>query len=441
MSRIPSQDFSPRNLGWMRRWRSQDHLLPKKATYPKDDREWTDLLTSVCADIASDQFKFDRLRSLVLRKKATLTTKSLEETLVFRKLNDNIRRAYGFSQPNRDQLVRTARQALEETTPKTVLRLDISKCFESINRKKLLSKLREDGLVSFQSLALLEQAFNASRRLAPPLTRFGLPRGIIVSTSLAEVYLREIDHKIRSIPGVYLMLRYVDDLLIFSTTSADDVMTGVAHVLREHGLKHNPKKFDKATVDCSCAQNCCHGQNCPCKDVCKCLEQNAQAMESIEFLGYKFVFSKHNTTKRDKSNRVFCLLSEKKIKKIKSRLHYAFKAHHNKPDLPLLSKRVAFLSSNTAVKRIPGQKPLLSGLSYTHSQYAEPDDLNLFPSNQIGEIDRFLRTNLRRLAIADPSVKLAAVWTTSFQSAFTKRRRVRLNASELVEINRCWANA
>lgn len=440
MSRTPSQDFSPRNLGWMRRWRSQDHLQPKTGSYPNGASEWDVLLTSISNAIASDSFKFERLRSLVLRNKATLTTKSLEETLVLRKINDNIRRAYGLSQPNRDQLVRTARQALEETTPKTVIRIDISKCFESINRKKLLSKLREDGLVSFESIALLEQLFNSSRRLSPAISRFGLPRGIIVSTSLAEIYLREIDHQIRSISGVYLMLRYVDDLLIFSTTRPQDVLAEVTTVLRQYGLTSNPKKLDTATVECRCTTTCDHGQNCPCKSGCKCYETNKQAFSSIEFLGYRFAFSPHNASKKGKANQVFCLLSEKKIKRIKSRMHHAFRAHRAKPDIDLLGNRLAFLSSNIAVKRIPGQAPLLSGLSYSHSQYNEPDDPTIFPTGRISELDRFMRTHLRRIAGVDPSIMLAPVWTISFESAFSKRRRVRLSAAELIEIGRCWAN-
>lgn len=423
----------------MRRWRSQDHLVPVGGTYPSNDTEWDALLSGLSANIASDSFRFERLRSLVLRNKATLTTKSLEETLVLRKINDNVRRAYGLSQANRDQLIRTARQALEETTPKSVVRIDISKCFESINRKRLLTKLREDGIVSFQSLDLLEQVFNSSRRLSPPISRVGLPRGIIVSTSLAEIYLREIDHEIRAIDGVYLMLRYVDDLLIFSTTPADNVIKDALQILNNHGLRHNPTKLDKATVECTCALQCNHGQACPCKTNCKCLDSNPNSVTSIEFLGYKLIFFKHNA-KRDKINQVFCLLSEKKINKIKSRIHHAFKAHRIRPDAMLLGKRISFLSSNIAIKRIPGQKPLLSGLSYTHSQYNEPPDPKFFPPNRIDELDRFLRTHLRKACAIDSSLMYAPVWTLSFKSAFHKRRRVRLTAAEMMEINRCWAN-
>lgn len=441
MKRRPTQDFSTRNVGWMRRWRSQDHLSAKTGTYPSDENEWSTVLNSIRDQIEQDEFKFNRLKSRVLRKKATLTTKSLEETLVLRKINDNIRRAYSLSQPNRDELIRTAKQALQETTPKSIVRIDISKCYESINRKKLMQKLQQDSLVSHESLALLRQLLDASRKLSPTIDAAGLPRGVIVSTSLAEIRLREIDYEIRGLEGVYLLLRYVDDLLVFSTSPPEAIISGVQQLLTRHGLKYNPTKLEAVRVDCTCEVACEHQQSCPCKDQCKCFESKATARKSIEFLGYKFVFPSFNNSKKDKSNKVLCLLSDKKIAKVKTRMHYAFKAFAANPDADLLLRRISFLSSNCAVRRTPGQKPLLSGLSFTHSQYTPSDDKTVFAANQICELDRFLRVRLRKATALVPTLPTNLVWKISFESSFINIRRIKFTPSEIVEINRCWANA
>src|SRR5690606_26462991 len=129
--------------------------------------EWEDLLKEIEASIAQDQFSFAGLRWHSVRRKLALSTNLLEDTLVVRKINDNLRRAYGLRQSNRTSLIRTAKQALRESTPKTIVRIALRQCFESICRNSLLREIGSDARLSTQTTALLDAIFqHAGRKLS-----------------------------------------------------------------------------------------------------------------------------------------------------------------------------------------------------------------------------------------------------------------------------------
>lgn len=97
-----------------------------------------------------------------------------------RKINENIRRAYRIKQANRLDTIRQVQQALRETTPKHVIRLDIKSFYESVPRRVLLNRLRADRLVSTRTLDLLTRLL----KLVSHLGTSGLPRGLQVSATL-----------------------------------------------------------------------------------------------------------------------------------------------------------------------------------------------------------------------------------------------------------------
>ncbi len=276
-------------------------------------------------EINSGQFIFSQLAWHAIGKHAVLSTKSLEETLVIRKMSNNIRRAYSMREANRNELIRTAKQALKEPTPKTIIRLDLKSCFENIRLNELLKELISDSLVSTETISLIEQLFLTAYKKANHNTRGGIPRGLILSSTLAELALRKLDKALRSLNGVYLMLRYVDDILIFTTEPKDSAEKSVRETIRAHNFKINEEKFKNQVVSKGGAV--------------------ATHLISLDFLGYKFIFPDHNSS-RGGDNNVSCTFSDKKISRIKTRIWTSIHAFTLDRDAVLLADRIKYLADN-----------------------------------------------------------------------------------------------
>lgn len=433
----PSQAFTAQQLGWMRRWHSQAHLRTKSATRPNSAKEWEDLLNEIEASIAKDQFSFAGLRWHSVRRKLALSTNLLEDTLVVRKINDNLRRAYGLRQPNRTSLIRTAKQALRESTPKTILRIDLRQCFESICRNGLLRQIGSDARLSTQTTALLDAIFkHASRKLSGSMPT-GIPRGLTISTSLAEIKLRSLDRELRVLTGSYLYLRYVDDILIFSTSSESQALQAAREVIARHGFKVNERKTSTIRVGCGCELSCMHGADCLCANKCNCLSESTPLQE-LEYLGYKLLFHKHNKKKEDSINDVFCVLSDRKSKRVKTRVIQSCYDCRSTLDWDLLEDRILYLMANQRVAVSPGKRGLFNGLAYTHAEYYAPPSFT--GSGSLRELDNFYRAQLRKLLKvtgANPA-NLKRLEALTFASGFAHRRRTKFPGKRVKQIQACW---
>lgn len=147
----PTQDFTAQNLFWMKGRKVPDSI---KKNAPKSKDEWLKLSSEVEDAIAHGTFQFTGVFPSVASGKPALSTSSAADALVLRKINDNIRRAYGIRQAQRSQAVKLALIALAEWTPKGVVSLDLKSCFENITPRKVVEKLRKDAKVSTQTIHL-----------------------------------------------------------------------------------------------------------------------------------------------------------------------------------------------------------------------------------------------------------------------------------------------
>ena len=80
----------------------------------------------------------------------------LAQKLIIRKLNDNIKRLYKDEQSNRRVIIKQVKALLEEEIPMWILKTDVEKFYESIDRNRLLAKLKNDSMLSYHSIFLLE---------------------------------------------------------------------------------------------------------------------------------------------------------------------------------------------------------------------------------------------------------------------------------------------
>jgi len=208
------QTFSARNF-----LRLTTRLDPKKYKLGRNREDYLVSLEKVSAAVLSDDFKFSSFSVSRRAGKPVYSVTTHIDEFAIRKLGDNLSRVYGVQQANRTEIVGQVIPLLREKVPFFLLKLDIKSFYESVNRAALLEQVFRDSSLSFRSKLLLDQLLATSQHF--PGT--GLPRGISLSATLSELYMKEFDAKIRSIDGVYFYTRFVDDILIFSFSEPNSV--------------------------------------------------------------------------------------------------------------------------------------------------------------------------------------------------------------------------
>lgn len=436
-----SQEFTVAALNRMRRRGAQFRYKTDDGSFPKSQAEWTALLTSIQDQILEGTFRFRSFNTRSLSKgKKLFSTRSLENIMVMRKINDNIRRAYRVKQANRFDVIKQIQQALKETTPKHLIRLDIKSFYESVPRRRLVEKIRADRLVSTRTLELLSKLL----RLTSHSGSRGLPRGLQVSATLAEIYASHLERDLRAIEGVYYVARYVDDIVIFSYVDISNLRGNIRGAFEANGLLMNASKTKEISAQCRCAEGCVHPKgNCACSSSCKCnvLLTDANTRQ-LDILGYKIAFPDVN--ERKKFNPVGAYMADKKMAKYKSRIHSAARDYLATHDFSLLRDRVLFLTGNYKLESSKAGGSLRGGIFYNFDLYSPMEDHVLMRDSRLEHLDEFLsRTLLRAFKIHAPLSRneRRELLSLSFVNGHKLRRMRQLLPKRISEIGRCWREA
>lgn len=164
------------------------------------------------------------------------TKKSLETTILLYVLNKDLRNCYKIHPANRNTIIKTVKSIINNSQPMTILRLDIKSFYESIPLDDLNNKIADDAIACYESIRLLDILFSECNKKGCK----GVPRGISCSAFLSEIYMRDIDHSIKSIDGVYYYQRYVDDIILFATPkvvgNGNSLYDSVAKIVNKYGL-------------------------------------------------------------------------------------------------------------------------------------------------------------------------------------------------------------
>lgn len=135
---------------------------------------------------------------------------------------------------------------------KYYVKLDVSKCFDSINPevlKTLLKKYIRDNKL----LRLLDRIIDANTlRLADGSTKkVGAPIGLYTSPWFANIVLTEIDKILKDKCGIYLEVRYIDDIFVSHGNRRELVkaLEVATKRLAELGLKWKTKPIIRKWAD------------------------------------------------------------------------------------------------------------------------------------------------------------------------------------------------
>jgi hypothetical protein len=441
---MTSQEFTVEALNRLRRRGGQFKYTTDVDVYPKTVTEWKAFLTRVQTEILDGTFRFRPFTVVALPKnKRMFTTQSLENIMVMRKINENVRRAYRVKQANRLDTIRQVQQALRETSPKHLIRLDIKSFYESVPRKILLQRLRSDRLVSTRTLDLLERLL----KMLGHLGTAGLPRGLQISATLAELHAAELERELRAIEGVYYVARYVDDIILFSYVDYQTIAPKIERAFDACRLRLNVEKLeDEEVLNCRCKHACIHGRGrCPCDPKCRCQPKIEQEyIRCVDILGYRIAFPDVNEKRDRTENDVRVYMADRKIRKYRKRLYSAAQSYLESGDFSLLSDRVLFLTANHKLESTKVGGSLKGGIYYNFSLYDPYDVSSIFPENRLEFLDRILRSTLTNALSRRPAPcrnSRRHLLSMSFVRGHNLRRIHTLSPKRMMEVGSCWHEA
>lgn len=322
-----------------------------------------------------------------------------------RKANDNIKRIFKVKPKSREQIVKQIITLLREPVPFTVLKLDIEKFYESIPVDKVLKKINSNPIPSQHTKSVITHFLNGSQT--------GLCRGQAISSTLSELYMRKFDKILSSHPTVYYYARFVDDIIIFSTASSENIENLALDSL-PLGLKFNNKK-DVLT-----------------KKINKTNEE--VKAQFIEFLGYKFLLQ------NNKKRTVDIGIAKSKINKMKSRIICSLKRYCLDSDFDLLIDRVKFLTGNYSISS--NRKGLKAGIYYNYPLIANEKlgqkdlkNLDLFLMRSVLSKGGSLGKNLSPLLSVSKKNKILRL---KFSLGFQNRKVCKISAERIISIRKAW---
>ena len=384
-------------------WPEVNRLYEQKKDL-RDQKEETlqKELTKAAAVVTSKGFQFVMNKVEIFGLKPIyISQRTPDQFFAIKQTQINLSRLYCIKQANRDIIVEQLKALLGDEFPKFIIRTDIKDFYESIPRNIMLSTIDDSYLLSSYSRIFLRKILEIY--YAASGSPRGIPRGIGISAYLAELYMRDIDRRIREIPGLTYFARYVDDIIAIFTPIPGEVRRYYRREIKnsiEHltNLKINTEKTQVIDLRTEVAEH------------------------DLDYLGYKFTFGREST---------ITTLSDKKFKKYKYRLKKSFDQyqHLGKVDEPLarsiLVKRIRFLTGNTRLAN--NKKHILTGVYYSNKQLDTQDDFD--------NLDVLLNRHIRTIRSTHLRKRLRKY---KFVDGFTNRRFSPFRTHELEEITKIW---
>ncbi len=302
------------------------------------DSAFAKVFNDLNSKLSDSAYAFDDFIPKMVNGKPGYDCANPEDELVLKKLNDNIKRLFKVKTSDRHAIVKQTISLLQDSQPISIIRLDIKNFYESIDRNKIISFVNDQWLLSHQNRMILK-SFNESSQITATT---GLPRGLSISSTLSELGLRRFDSKVRKIKDVYFYGRFVDDMVIFCTRNPHEIIDEISGLLTDLDL--NLEFNDKTFIFNAGVKN--------------------EKAEFIDYLGYKIIFE--TLPEQTKPRELTVQISDKKIHKIKDRLHKSFRSYCRTRTFDLLSARLKFLTGNQYIIGDIDRTKLKSGIYYNY---------------------------------------------------------------------------
>ena len=241
------------------------------------------------------------------------------QLFAMKQLQCNLQKTFKVKQANRHLIMANIKLLLKTKRPYYIIRTDVSSFFESMSQERLLHSIMDNTLLSYKSKVFVKAILNQYEEEKKSLTDeecegmkegYGVPRGIGISSLLAEIYMRDLDSTIRKRSEVIFYVRYVDDIFMLLAQlphgkTIEEYYNDLENEFQQYNLLLKPSNDSK----------------------CSLIDYFAQrtSPSKLTYLGYELTIEVDCQNGKLKNTDVSIQLSSDKYKRITKRIDNAFK--------------------------------------------------------------------------------------------------------------------
>ncbi|WP_105244882.1 antiviral reverse transcriptase Drt3a [Psychrobacter sp. Marseille-P5312] len=386
----------------------------KKVKFKDDFSEGDDAVVCKLLQEYSKNQPFPPLEVIKVRKKTAYTVCDIYSYYLLKRLNLTFKTINSLKQANRNEIVSSIVALIKDKRPYNIIRLDIKDFYESIDRNTILQSIEQDIAYSKSTTNILRKWFNCFEESKV----FGLPRGLSISASLAEYYLREFDESTRRIDGVFYYARFVDDIIVFTTRPEHEIIATLENNL-PLGLKFHSKNNKRAVIEVPIGH------------------KNSNENLSFNYLGYEFtitIIGRKLETRVDFSN--------VKINSIKTKIVKALLDFERTSDFILLKSRLSFLTHNYYIHNKYRDTKIRSGIYYNYLFISHPlqcrlKDLDSFMRNLLFNKSLCKRIIGQNHSLSNEQCKILI--KMSFSKGYNNKLFHKFGYRKMMQIKSCWS--
>jgi RNA-directed DNA polymerase len=172
-----------------------------------------------------------------------LSIPTIRDRLTLRVLCDFLFEIFPESRPALpQQTIDALRNSVATGAHKAFIKIDLADFYPSLDHKLLLSKLkRRVRLPEFSTLihaAIENETTTESGSTSTHPDGRGVAQGLSISNVLAEIFMLEIDKKIKAIAPDYF--RYVDDIIVLTSMDPEETCRNLCKILKRSKLNPHP---------------------------------------------------------------------------------------------------------------------------------------------------------------------------------------------------------
>ena len=353
-----------------------------------------------------------------------LMKNNLATFYALKQLQYNVQKTFKVKQANRYHILKQIQLLLSDDFPKYVIRTDIKSFYESISQTKLIRTIEDNTLLNYQSkefISLIIKEYESKKDILTFEKDKGIPRGVGISAYLSELYMRDIDSKIKSLSDVTFYARYVDDIFIVITPhnsirAKENYLKEIKAIVSDPELSLNESKT--ILIDM--------------------FNPKQSLNETITYLGYKFTI----TCPQSKYN-IAINISDHKIDKYKNRIECSFRAYNTESKYNEREARkklfdcLRMLTGNTTLTN--SKKGIKLGAYFSNSILGKEDldDLEKL-DDYLVQICNNLLTPYHKLTVDKEKLKTQIINKFSFTKGFQEKRFHTFHVKELAVLKQTW---
>lgn len=357
---------------------------------------------------------FGLLKVKKIKNKKAYQIDGIYPYYLLKRFNVTFKTINSLKQANRNEIVSSIIALIKDKRPYSIIRLDIEQFYESVDRATILKNLEQDIAYSRSTVNILEKWFDCFSRSKVS----GLPRGLNISASLSEYYLRDFDKEVQNIEGLFYYARFVDDIIIFTTNNPEGTINEIESYLPK-GLKFHQNNEKRAILTTP-------------------KEDNANnELLKFDYLGYEFsikIEKKVLTTKVD--------FSARKINDIKTKIVKSLLSFKENNDFNLLKSRICFLTHNYYIYNKYRDTKIRSGIYYNYPFITNAEECRLNNLDKFLEELIFNASSCKRMlgsmhSLSNQQRKMLV--RMRFSNGYIDKRFHKFTYRNMMHIKACWS--